>query len=69
MIESKANFIAALHADLQNSINQHIENGGYFGNIGNFDCGNTALKRKIIYLRRELLNLAKIIDEERPWNE
>lgn len=67
MIESKAALIEVLHEDLQASVKAYNDNGGFHGNIGNCDSGKTALKRKITYLRRELLNLEKEIENDAPW--
>ena len=58
MVKDRAAFVKMLHDDLQESIKQNLKNGGgHWDNIGDPNCGRTALKRKITYLRRELLNL------------
>lgn len=70
MVE-KLNFIQLLFNDLVRNVKIHIKNkenakaaGRYFGdNLGNKNCGKTALKRKITYLRQELLNLERMLDE------
>lgn len=68
----KLNFIQMLFNDLARNTKTHIKNrekakgvGYYFGdNLGNKNCGKTALKRKITYLRQELLNLERMLDDE-----
>lgn len=66
-MKSKAKLIKALHDDLQASVAAHVARGAWHENLGNADTGATALRRKIIYLRRELLNLKKELDREIPW--
>lgn len=66
----KLNFIQLLFNDLLKSTKIHIKNvekakgaGNYFSaNYMNKNHGKVALKRKITYLRRELLNLERMLD-------
>ena len=68
----KLNFIQLLFNDLLRNTKIHIKNkekaekaGLYYGeNLGNKNCGKTALKRKITYLRQELLNLERMLDDD-----
>lgn len=69
MVKKKAALIKALHDDLQESLAKRAKKGDWGRNVGDFDCGETALKRKITYLRRELLNLEKEIENESPWRK
>lgn len=67
----KLNFIQLLFNDLARNAKIHIKNvekakgtGNYFSaNYMNKNYGKVALKRKITYLRQELLNLERMLDE------
>lgn len=67
----KLNFIQLLFNDLVRNAKIHIKNaekaksaGNYFSaNYMNKNHGKVALKRKITYLRQELLNLERMLDE------
>lgn len=71
-MEKQLKFVEGLFENLQKNMEEHIkskkEDGGYWNkNYMNKDHGKFALKRKIIFLRQELLNLEKMIDAERGW--
>ena len=60
----KLHFIEFLFKDLVKNFKIHIKNGEYWSeNYMNKNFGKTALKRKITYLRQELLNLERMLDE------
>lgn len=63
-------FVEMLFNDLIRNMRTHIKNkkeaakGGYaWANYMNKDHGKCALKRKITYIRQELLNLEKMLDD------
>lgn len=73
-MKEKLNFIEFLFNDLLKNAKIHIKNKEDYeklpqkhywenGNYGNKNYGKVALKRKIIYLRQELLNLERMLDE------
>ena len=65
-MEERLNFILLLFNDFHRSMKKFIKfnNGDYFTpNYMNKNHGKTALKRKIVYLRQELLNLERMLDE------
>ena len=57
-------FVTLLFEDLKESITLYLANGGdgYNGNYLDKNHSKTALKRKIIMLRQELLNMERMID-------
>lgn len=69
-MKEKLAFVELLYKDLMKNAKIHATNkekakgaGYYFGdNYANKNYGKVALKRKITYLRQELLNLERIID-------
>ena len=69
-IKTQVDFVEALFVNLMLSFKEHIENiknddNPYWGkNYLNKNCGKTALLRKIIMLRQELLNLERMIERE-----
>lgn len=69
-MEKQFIFVEMLFNDLKKNIQKNLKNKkdakkGYpWGNYMNRDCGKVALKRKITYLRQELLNLEKMIDTD-----
>ena len=68
-MEKQTIFVEMLFNDLICNIKKHIKNKRegqskwYSANYMNKDCGKVALKRKIIYLRQELLNLEKMLND------
>lgn len=70
-MKEKLTFIEFLFNDLLKSTRIHIKNvekvkgaGNFFSeNYMNKNHGKVALKRKITYLRQELLNLERMLDE------
>lgn len=74
-MKKQLNFIEALFADFDEDCKEHIKkieiaktttkySSGYWSSMQTNDTCKTALKRKIVMLRRELLNLSKQIDQE-----
>lgn len=67
-MEEKLKFIQMLHDDLVRNTKIYIKNLSeserkiFTASYGNKNHGKTVLKRKIIYLRQELLNLEKMLD-------
>ena len=72
-MKEKLIFIELLFKDLLKNAKIHVKNEEECGknpqkpfwengNYMNKNCGKYALKRKITYLRQELLNLERIID-------
>lgn len=67
-MEEKLKFIQMLHDDLVKNAKVYIkiqkESGFAYlnDNYGDKNHSKTALKRKIVYLRQELLNLEKMLD-------
>ena len=55
-------FVTLLFEDLKENATLYLANGGDGLNANYMDHGKTALKRKIIMLRQELLNLERMID-------
>lgn len=62
-MKKQLDFIKALFNDFEEDCSLHIKTK-YWETIGNRNIGKTALKRKIVMLRQELLNLSKEIDKE-----
>lgn len=70
-MKEKLTFVELLFKDLLKNVKIHIENrekakkaGLYYGeNSMNKNFGKVALKRKITFLRQELLNLERMLDE------
>ena len=70
-MKEKLTFIELLFNDLSKNTRIHIKNvekakgaGNFFSeNYMNKNHGKVALKRKITYLRQELLNLERMLDE------
>jgi hypothetical protein len=73
-MKEKLIFIELLFKDLLKNAKIHMKNEEDYeknpkkpywdnGNYANKNHGKTALKRKIIYLRQELLNLERMLDE------
>ena len=58
-------FVTILFEDLKENVTLYLANGGYGykGNYRDKNHGKTALKRKIIMLRQELLNLERMLEE------
>ena len=71
-MKEKLNFIEFLFEDLTKNMKIHMKNkektkgAGYWINEshGNKNHGKIALKRKITYLRQELLNLERMLDDQ-----
>lgn len=63
-MKKQFNFIKALFNDFEEDCSTHISRAEYLESILDRNCGKTALKRKIVMLRQELLNLSKEIDKE-----
>ena len=74
-MKKQLNFIETLFADFDEDCKEHIKkieiaktttkySSGYWSSLQTSDTCKTALKRKIVMLRRELLNLSKQIDQE-----
>lgn len=74
-MKKQLDFIKALFNDFEEDCTAHINrnqnrgkyvkySAGYWENILDRNTGKTALKRKIVMLRQELLNLSKEIDKE-----
>lgn len=72
-MKEKLTFVEFLFKDLLKNFKEHIKNEEnhrkdpksypwYSGNYCDRNCGKTALKRKITYLRQELLNLERMLD-------
>lgn len=59
-------FVSLLFEDLKKNVTLYMANGGdgYNGNYLNKNHSKTALKRKIIMLRQELLNLGRALEDE-----
>lgn len=57
-------FVTILFEDLMKNVKLYLENGGdgFNANYMDKNYSKTALKRKIIMLRQELLNLERMID-------
>lgn len=70
IMEEKLKFIQMLHDDLVRNTKIYIKNLResdrkiFTASYGSKNHGKTVLKRKIIYLRQELLNLEKMLDGE-----
>ena len=70
-MKEKLNFIELLFKDLLKNFKVYIKNeevaekqsAWWTGNYMDKNHGKTALKRKITYLRQELLNLERMLDE------
>ena len=70
-MKEKLTFIELLFKDLLKNVKIHIANAEEaqktykfcWENFMNKNHGKTVLKRKIIYLRQELLNLERMLDE------
>lgn len=70
-MEEKVKFITFLFEDLRKNMEKHMKNrkkspeNSYYcsESYGNKDHGKAALKRKITYLRQELLNLERMVEE------
>lgn len=74
-MKKQLDFIKALFNDFEEDCTTHITrnqnrgkydkySAGYWENMLDRNTGKTALKRKIVMLRQELLNLSKEIDKE-----
>ena len=71
-MKEKLIFIELLVQDLIKNVKIHVENeekarktGHFYSeNYMNKNHGKVALKRKITYLRQELLNLERMLDDE-----
>lgn len=74
-MKKQLNFIEALFADFDEDCKEHIKkteiakttakySSGYWSSLQTSDTCKTALKRKIVMLRRELLNLSNQLDQE-----
>ena len=65
-MKKQLDFIKALFADFEEDCAEHIEarKRNPWNTVGNKDYGKTALMRKIVMLRRELLNLSMEVDKE-----
>lgn len=74
-MKEKLNFIEFLFKDLLKNAKIHVKNEEDYekspekpyyanGNYMNKNHGKVALKRKITYLRQELLNLERMLDGE-----
>ena len=71
-MNEKLKFIEILCEDLIKNMKIHMKNtektkgAGYWfsESHGNKNHGKTALKRKIIYLRQELLNLERMLEHD-----
>lgn len=65
-MKKQLDLIKALFSDFEEDCADHIEvcKRDPWNTVGNKDYGKTALKRKIVMLRRELLNLSREIDKE-----
>ena len=63
-MKRKLQFIALLFEDLKENVALYMANGGDGFNANYMDKNHskTALKRKIIMLRQELLNLERMLD-------
>lgn len=69
-IKDKLDFCVALSKDVQESVSKFVtlsDNEGRVSLSGlvfrDKNCGKTALRRKILYLRQELLNLDSLLSE------
>ncbi len=65
-MKKQLDFIKALFADFEEDCTDHIKARKIdpWNTFGNKDYGKTAIKRKIVMLRRELLNLSMEVDKE-----
>lgn len=63
-MKRKLQFITLLFEDLKENVTLYLANGGDGLNANYLDKNHskTAIKRKIIMLRQELLNLERMID-------
>lgn len=63
-MKMKLQFITLLFEDLKKNATLYMANGGdgFNGNYLDKNHSKTAIKRKIIMLRQELLNLERMID-------
>lgn len=70
MMDEQIKFIEMLYADLIKNTKQYAKaaenNSNYYhsGVFMNKNCGKSVLKKKIIFLRQELMNLAIMLDNE-----
>lgn len=71
MMDKQIKFIEMLYADLIKNTKHYAEavkndKRGYYCSEAymNKNCGKSVLKKKIIFLRQELMNLANMIDNE-----
>lgn len=70
MMDKQIKFIEMLYADLIKNAKQYAkatENNSCYYHAGVFmnkNCGKSVLKKKIIFLRQELMNLAIMLDKE-----
>ena len=69
-LKSQADFVEALYVNFVLSLKEFIEReskkkeGAYWRmTYGDKNCGKTALLRKIVLIRQELLNLEKMIEK------
>ena len=63
-MKKQLQFVEYLFDDVRRNAEQYMEKTsktGCWGTYMNGDYGKTALKRKITYLRRELLNLERML--------
>lgn len=69
-LKVQTDFVEALFINFRISMKEHIENRKnsdnpyWCKNYMNKNCGKTALVRKIVLLRQELLNLERMIERE-----
>lgn len=69
-MDNQLRFVKYLFEDLMKNFKVHIENRKngtvyWSANYMNKNCGKYVLKRKITSLRQELLNLERMLDDER----
>ena len=70
-MKNQLEFVKHLYKDLESNFRKHLfykeetkkRNSWYSENYMNKNHSKTALKRKITYLRQELLNLERMLDE------
>ena len=64
-MKRKLQFIALLFEDLKENVTLYMANGGDGFNANYLDKNHskTAIKRKIIMLRQELLNLERMLED------
>lgn len=69
-MDNQLRFVKYLFEDLMKNFEVHIENHKkgtvyWSKNFMNRNCGKYVLKRKITMIRQELLNLERMLDDER----